>query len=165
MTKSKIAFYLVLIFLAGAIAGGAVVLSVPTTFGLDSRRPPHKSPEEFANHFWDKMKTRLDLTPEQVPVVEPIFRKGFQEVRAVMDRSIEEVDAAIRRNHEEMGQHLNEKQREELRRMHEERQNFKKKRGEEKDGKPTGGQETNVTRPISRSLPAECGALCAQSSG
>ena len=130
MTKAKITFYLVLIFLAGAIAGGAVVLSVPKTFGLDERRrPSHKSPEEFANHFWEQMKMRLELTPQQVPVVEPIFRKGFQEVRAVMDRSIEDVDAAIRRNHEEMGQHLTEQQREELRRMHEERQNFKKKRG------------------------------------
>jgi hypothetical protein len=140
MTKSKIAFYLVLIFLAGAIAGGAVVLSVPKSFGLDERRGPRKSPEEFANQFWDQMKTRLELTPEQIPVVEPIFRKGFQEVRAVMDSSIQEVDAAIRRNHEEMGQHLTEQQREELRRMHEERQNFMKKRGE---GKVPGDKVLN----------------------
>lgn len=124
MTKTKIAIYLVLIFLAGAIAGGAVVLSSPETFGAG--RPPrrHGSPEEFAKHLWNGLKDRLELTEEQIPKVEPIFWEGFTEVRAIQDRSIQEVEAAIQKNHEKMGEFLTETQKAELQKMHDERQKF-----------------------------------------
>jgi len=139
MNRTKIAIYLVLIFLAGAIAGGAVVLSSPETFGGRHGPRRHGSPEEMANHFWNGLKERLELTEEQIPKVEPIFREGFDEVRGIMDRSVQEVEAAIRRNHAKMGEHLTEAQREELKRMHEERQNFiikRKKRDETDAPKP-----------------------------
>ena len=132
MTKSKIALYLVLIFLAGAIAGGALVLSTPRTFGLDHYQRRHGSPEDFANFIWNKMKDRLELDADQIQKVEPIFRAGFAEVRAIQDRSLQEVEAAIRKNHEEISTLLTEKQRAELEKMNEERQEFFRKRG----GKP-----------------------------
>src|SRR5687768_11080028 len=128
MTKAKIAFYLSLIFLAGAIAGGAVVLSTPKTFGL--MNPPKRmgSHEDFANFIWKQMKERLKLTEEQAAQVEPIFRKGFSEVREVQERSLQDVEAAIRKNHEEIGELLTEEQRAELQKMGQERQTFFNKR-------------------------------------
>jgi Spy/CpxP family protein refolding chaperone len=134
MTRAKIAFYLSLIFLAGAIAGGAVVLSTPKTFGLSS---PPKRPgnhEDFANFIWNQMKDRLKLTEAQAAQVEPVFRKGFSEVRDIQERSLQEVEAAIRKNHEEIEVHLTPEQRVELQKMDQERQNFFIKRREKSAG-------------------------------
>ncbi|HVK58164.1 MAG TPA: hypothetical protein VM735_05230 [Candidatus Kapabacteria bacterium] len=132
MTRTKITAYLILIFLAGAIAGGAVVLSTPGTFGLGGPPRKHGSPEEFANHLWDGMKKRLQLDDEQVSKIEPVFRAGFNEVRSVQERSIQEVEAIIRKNHEEISALLRDEQRVELDKMDRERQEFFNKRG----GKP-----------------------------
>ena len=130
MSRTKIVAYLALIFLAGAIAGGAIVLSTPASFGLGHPPRRHGSPEEFAAHIWNQMKDRLQLQEEQVARVKPIFDAGFAEVRAIQERSVQEVEAAIRKNHEEIGAHLNENQRLELEKMDQERQDFFKQRGQ-----------------------------------
>ena len=129
MTKTKVAIYLALIFIAGAIAGGAVVLTSPETFLPDRPARHHGSPEDFANHIWNSLKGRLKLTNEQVTKIEPVFRAGFAEVRAIQDKSLQEVDAAIRKNHEEISLYLTPEQKDELQKMREERQNFLKHRG------------------------------------
>lgn len=129
MNRTKIAVYLLLIFLAGAIAGGALVLSTPETFGLGHRPRRMGSPEDFANHIWNEMKQRLALTEEQTPKVEPVFRAGFAEVRAIQEKSIQEVEAVIRKNHEEIAALLTPEQRVELDKMDQERQAFFIKRG------------------------------------
>jgi Spy/CpxP family protein refolding chaperone len=128
MSKAKVAFYLSLIFLAGAIAGGAVVLSTPKTFGLFS--PPKRSgkPEDFASFVWKQMSERLKLTEAQAAQVEPVFRKGFADVREIQEQSLQDVEAAIRKNHEEIGTLLTPEQRVELQKMGEERQKFFSKR-------------------------------------
>ena len=142
MSRAKIATYLILIFLAGAIAGGALVRSTPETFGIGHPRRPRLSPEEFANHIWNQMKDRLQLTEEQIPKIEPIFRAGFAEVRAIQEQSVEKVEAIIRANHQEISTHLTDTQRAELEKMHSERQNFLMKRG----GPPSSS--TNKTSPL-----------------
>lgn len=129
MSKIKAAIFLALIFIAGAIAGGAVALSSPETFtGSKPSRPRH-SPEDFANHLWNSLKERLQLDESQATRIEPIFRAGFTEVRSIQERSLSEVEEAIRRNHAEIAQLLTEDQREELQKMNQERQEFFKKRG------------------------------------
>jgi hypothetical protein len=130
MSRSKIIAYLALIFLAGAIAGGAIVLSTPSSFGLGHPPRRHGKPEDFANFIWNQMKDRLQLNAEQAARIKPVFDSGFAEVRAIQERSVQEVEAAIRKNHEEIGVHLNENQRLELQKMDQERQDFFKKRGE-----------------------------------
>jgi Spy/CpxP family protein refolding chaperone len=129
MSRKKIAAYLVLIFLAGAIAGGALVRSIPESFGIGGRpRHPRPSPEEFANHIWNQMKVRLQLTEDQIPKIEPIFRAGFAEVHSIQQRTVQEVEAIIRTNHQQIASYLTETQRSELESMHAERQNFLLKR-------------------------------------
>jgi hypothetical protein len=130
MTRTKIITYLALIFLAGAIAGGAIVLSTPSTFGLGHPPRRHGKPEDFANFIWNQMKDRLQLNAEQAAKVKPVFDSGFAEVRAIQGRSVQEVEAAISKNHEEIGVHLNENQRLELQKIDQERQDFFKKRGQ-----------------------------------
>lgn len=129
MNKTKAAVYLALIFIAGAIAGGAVVLSLPETFTPAKPARPHGSPNDFADFLWKQLKDRLELTADQVRQVEPIFRAGFAQVRSIQERSLQEVEAAIRKNHEQISVLLTEEQRQELQKMNQERQEFFKKRG------------------------------------
>lgn len=138
MSRTKIAIYLALIFIAGAIAGGSVVMSFPESFSLSPRRRPHPSPEEFANHLWNQMKDRLKLDEAQAARIEPIFRAGFAEVRSIQDRSLQEVEATISKNHEEIAAELTDEQKIEMEKMKQEREEFFRKRG----GKPPGSHPT-----------------------
>jgi hypothetical protein len=142
MTKTKIAICLVLIFIAGAVAGGAIVRSSPQTFAPERRPHTRRSPEEFANHLWNEMKGRLNLNEDQEKQVEPVFRSGFEAVRSIQDKSLQEVEVVIRKNHEEISALLNDTQKAELEKMDQERQDFFKNRGHRppspgKDSKPS----------------------------
>ena len=146
MTKTKIAICLALIFIAGAVTGGAIVRRSPQTFAPERRpHPPRPSPEEFANHLWNEMKGRLKLDEGQAKKVEPVFRSGFEAVRTIQEKSLQEVEAVIRKNHEEISALLNDTQKAELQRMDQERQDFFKHRGHGppppgKDSKPSAGE-------------------------
>src|SRR5262245_23239620 len=119
MTKTKIALYLAVIFLLGGVAGAGVrTLCTPEK---GPQKPP-RTPEEMANHIFNRIKERLQLTPEQVEKVEPVFRKGFDEVRAIQDRSLKEVEAAVKRNHEEIGLLVTLEQKQKLEEMDRERE-------------------------------------------
>ncbi len=132
MTKTTIAFYIALIFIAGGIAGAGVA----TAYKPAKTPPPQRerkappSPEEFQNHIFNRMKEKLSLTPEQIEKVEPVFRKGFEEVRAIQDRSIKEVEASVKKNHDEIGKLITPEQATKLEEMDREREkSFHERRG------------------------------------
>jgi Spy/CpxP family protein refolding chaperone len=134
MTKTTISLYIALIFLAGAIAGAGVATAYKPAKtlpprGSDPKGPP-RSQEDFQTHIFNRMKDRLALTPEQIEKVEPVFRKGFEEVRAIQDRSIKEVEAAVKKNHEEIGKLITPEQAMKLEEMDREREkSFRERRG------------------------------------
>jgi hypothetical protein len=133
MTKTTIAFYIALIFLAGGIAGAGVATAYKPAKAPPPQRGERKgppSPEEFQNHIFNRMKEKLVLTPEQIEKVEPVFRKGFEEVRAIQDRSIKEVQAAVKRNHDEIAKLISAEQATKLEEMDREREkSFHERRG------------------------------------
>jgi Spy/CpxP family protein refolding chaperone len=137
MNKLKIASYLLLIFLAGAVAGGAL----GARYGHPAHRPPppHRDPEEMANHIWDRMKERLNLTPDQVKTIEPIFRAGFQEVRGIQEKTLAQIDEAVKRNHQEIARQLNPEQKATLEKMDREREEDFRKHGHGPHGPPPLG--------------------------
>src|SRR5262245_2418969 len=125
MTKTRIALYLALIFVAGGIAGAGI-----RSAWQPSRMPPQRPREDFANHIFNQIRERLALTPEQIEKVEPVFRKGFEDVRAIQDRSLKEVQAAVKRNHEEIGKLVTPEQRQKLEEMDREHEKaFRERRG------------------------------------
>jgi hypothetical protein len=131
MTKRTIAFYIALIFIAGGIAGAGVATAykpAKTPPPREHKGPP--SPEDFQTHIFNRMKERLALTPDQILKVEPVFRKGFEEVRAIQDRSIKEVEATVKRNHEEIAKLISSEQAAKLDEMDREREkSFREHRG------------------------------------
>lgn len=125
MTKTKIAIYIALIFLAGGVAGAGIA----TALRPASMPPPHgrgpggdRPPEDFQTHLFNRLKEKLGLTPEQIAQVEPVFRKGFEEVRAIQDRGIKEVEAAVKKNHDEIARLITPEQAQKLEEMDRERQ-------------------------------------------
>lgn len=146
MTKTTIALYIALIFVAGGIAGAGVATAYKPSKtplpqrGESKKQPP--SPEEFQNHIFKRMKEKLALTPEQIEKVEPVFRKGFEEVRAIQDRSIKEVEAAVKRNHDEIGRLLTREQATKLEETDREREkSFRERHGRWRGpGRPGAGE-------------------------
>jgi hypothetical protein len=153
MTKAKIAFYIALIFVAGAVAGAGVRTFTPRPQA--PQRPP-RDPEAFANHIFNRIKERLELTPEQIEKVEPVFRRGFEEVRAIQDRSIKEVQAAVKRNHDEIGKLVEPAQRQKLEEMDFERDKaFRERRGR-RHGPPGGDsfKDPSAEKKLDKAEPA-----------
>jgi Spy/CpxP family protein refolding chaperone len=135
MTKTKIALYVALIFLAGGVTGAGV-----RSMWKQPRHPspPVRNGEDFANHIFNRMKERLQLTPEQIARIEPVFRKGIEDVRAIQDRSVKEVEAAVKRNHKELSNLLTPEQRQKLEEWDREREKFRK-------GRRRGGTANSLT--------------------
>jgi Spy/CpxP family protein refolding chaperone len=151
MTKTKIALYLALIFLAGAVAGAGIHSMIPRSSGR--QRPPHNpDPEAFAKHIFNRIKERLDLKDEQIEKVEPVFRKGFAEVRAIQERSVKEVEAALKRNHDEIAKFITPEQREKLDEMDKEREKaMRERRGRHfGPGGPPPGHGPGLPAPNSK---------------
>ena len=147
MNRTRIGFYVALIFVAGAFTGAGV----NSLWRAERTRPPVVPREAFAKHIFNRIKERLELTPEQVEKVEPVFIKGFAEVRAIQDRSLKEVDAAVKRNHAEIAKLITPEQREKLEQMDREREKFHERRGRRRGsgGGPRGsGGEPGQAKEI-----------------
>jgi Spy/CpxP family protein refolding chaperone len=139
MTRTKIAVYLALIFVAGGVAGA----------GLRAIWKPEQPAarqvrirEDFANHIFSRMKERLELTPEQITQIEPVFRKGWDHVRAIQEQSLKQVETAVKQNHEEIAQFLTADQREKLEAWERERVKYRRG-GRRQNGNGPGGSATS----------------------
>jgi hypothetical protein len=77
-----IAVYLLLVFVSGGVVGalGYRMYSPPT-----ARSEPHVSPEVWRRQYLDELRTRVNVTPEQI-----------QKVNVIMD----ETDASFNQMHE-----------------------------------------------------------------
>jgi Spy/CpxP family protein refolding chaperone len=139
MSKLKVASYLLLIFLLGAVAGG----TVGVRYGHPGHRPPppHHDPDEMAKHIWNRMAERLSLTPDQVKTIEPIFRAGFQEIRAIQEKTLGQVDEAVKRNHQDIAKLLTAEQKEILQQMDREREEDFRKHSHGPHGPPPSGPQ------------------------
>ena len=155
MTKTKIAIYLVLIFVAGAVAGGAVSYKTTARREPPRERGERPTPEQFAEHVFTRMSERLELSPEQMDSIRPIFMAGFKEVRDIQERSLREVEEAIQRSNARISKELTPEQQARLEEMNRERQEFFKKR-EGHSGPRRGGSrkdERSGARSEEKSVP------------
>jgi Spy/CpxP family protein refolding chaperone len=141
MTKTKIALLVALIFLAGGVAGAGIASAwkpARTTPPPPGPRGPERL-EDFQKRIFSRMIERLQLTTNEVTQIEPVFRKGWEDVHAIQDRSIKEVEAAVKRNHEEIGKLLTPEQRLKLEEMDRDREKRHHHRGPGPGSPPPGG--------------------------
>ena len=88
-----IAFYLVLIFASGIVVG-AFVTHLYTANTVSAKAPPARlTPEEWRRQYTDEMKTRLNLTPDQMTKLNVVLDLAGSKVHAEHERHNQEMKA------------------------------------------------------------------------
>jgi Spy/CpxP family protein refolding chaperone len=123
LTQSKIILYLAIIFVAGGITGTVIA------WGSAKRKmadPP--SMEKVCSSLQERLKTKLELTPDQLKKIQPILDQAAQEMQAIHGKTMEQIDQTVRRTHEEIAKELSPAQKKKLAELDSERCEFMQKR-------------------------------------
>jgi Spy/CpxP family protein refolding chaperone len=105
---------LALIFVAGALAGGAL------TFAYEGR--PHFPGEAQMRHHWmEHLARRLDLTSDQQAKIAPILEKAGQDIEKMHHDEMDRGGQIMKAAHEQIEQLLNDQQKAEFQKMEDER--------------------------------------------
>ena len=124
LTKSKIMLYLAAIFLAGGVSGAMV--SLASARKLSAKAP---SMDRACNHMKDRLRAKLDLSPEQMSQIEPILDQTGRELRNVHQHALREVEQVFQRSNAQIAAHLNAGQKIKLEEMEKEHRSFLDKQG------------------------------------
>src|SRR5437868_3365616 len=98
LSRSKIAAYLVAIFIAGGISGTVVAWSVARQ--SSARQPP--TMERVCDRMRQKLQRRLNLTPEQLSRIDPILQQTERELREVHRRSLDQIELVFEKSNEKI---------------------------------------------------------------
>jgi Spy/CpxP family protein refolding chaperone len=114
--RTKLILALVGIFLAGTIAGAAIM------FGVGRRvQQVRATPEQWTPLMLERMTGELALTPEQRDVLKPILQRGTDEVRLLRQASMRQTVEILARVEREVGEHLTPEQKQRYDQLREER--------------------------------------------
>jgi Spy/CpxP family protein refolding chaperone len=128
LTPSKVIAYLVLIFVAGGVAGAALALKhAPTPVA------PAASMEKVCSRFQERLTTKLALNPDQVHRLKPVFDQTAAELHLVHTRALHDTDAVIRRAYEEIDKELTPEQHARLQQCNRERNEILSRRLKDPD--------------------------------
>jgi hypothetical protein len=133
LTKGKIVLYLTIIFVAGGVTGAVIELA-----GAKQRRMGPPDPVKMCKSMLDRLQSELDLTPDQVKLLDPLLKKRVAEMEAIRSRTVQEIEAIIRKSNEEMvtALALTPAQQARLERMEEKRREFTRKHSGPPPGPP-----------------------------
>ena len=126
LTRRSAIFYLVLVFIAGMIAGGAGRYYYAKKAGFRPPPPPRGSFEEF---IMGKLTEELNLTTNQAALIAPIVRTNFATMDVIRKETEERMNEVFTRMNEEMGLHLTEEQKAKLAEMEKGRREFSRGHG------------------------------------
>ena len=127
ITQTKLAAYLAVIFVAGAVSGSVITLRKAQA----KSQPP--SMEKVCHKMQDRLRTSLELTSEQSAEIQPILDRTAQEIKKIHSRTMQEIEAAICRGHEQLAKHLNPQQRLRLDQLDADRRDWLAKRQRARD--------------------------------
>jgi hypothetical protein len=117
-TKKTVVIYLAAVFVAGLLAGGAA------GFSLGKRKAfgPPPRPKDMATHICGRLKSKLDLTPDQVKEIEPLVNETAAELELVNAATAERITQIFQKLNERQTRFLTDKQKALLADMERERQ-------------------------------------------
>jgi Spy/CpxP family protein refolding chaperone len=118
----KITVYVVLIFLGGLLSGVLLAPSLGRTF----LRPP--LPGEMSRRMFERMQSRLNLTPEQATKIKPLVEETGAELDVMRRDTTARVSEKIARSNERISALLTPEQKVELKKMEEERKEHMRRR-------------------------------------
>jgi hypothetical protein len=120
LSRASLAFYFVLVFVAGGVVG-ALSYRLYTTASVNAMRPP-RGPDEYRRRYLDEMRTRLKLDQGQFQRLDKILDETRDQVRAVRERMDPEMKKIRDEQIERVNGILNESQRQEYLKMRQERE-------------------------------------------
>ena len=123
-TKLKIASYLLLIFVAGAVSGGLIAWKAGGPKGV----PPHlpRDQGQICDFILKKWKEKIDLTEEQITKIRPLLEDGMKEIHTVQEQSVQEVRKLMDKTDSRIAEELSPEQKTKFEQMQRE---FREKRG------------------------------------
>ena len=136
----KVILATLVIFAAGALAGGLFVKSTLLATGTTAA-PTNSVPNRFMqNHLLDRMKAELNLSPEQKQHIEKIFAESRARIDTLNSLIAPEVKMEFRAVQDSIRAELNPEQREKYEQM------LKQRPPQSRRPKPPGdGSQTNRT--------------------
>lgn len=139
LTKKIAAIYLAAVFVAGLLAGGVAGFSL----GKKKAFAPPPRPHDMATHICDRLKSKLNLKPEQVEKIEPLVNEAAVELEAVHAATGERIAEIFRNLNQRQAQFLTLEQKALLEAMERDRQKFFGK-----EGKPSA----SITEPLPKAI-------------
>lgn len=133
LTRNKIILYLAVIFVAGGVTGAVI------SWGEARQKmfgPP--SPREICAHFRDRLKSELDLTPEQVRQLPPLLEKRAKQMEEAHRQAVRQIEELVRASNVEIADalKLSPEQRAKLEEMEKKRREYFGKRLKPRDNAP-----------------------------
>ena len=117
LSKAKFISYLVAIFLAGGVTGATVAVSVTRQMVAE---PPHSGRMD-ARYLKERFRSKLDLSPEQAEIVEPILEKTSEELKSIRAETSKRIGLVMKNSYELIGKELTSEQRIKLEEMKKDR--------------------------------------------
>jgi len=93
-SRLAVAFYLLLVFLSGAVVGALGYRYYARTQGPAAR--PRPNPEEYRRRYMEEMRSRLKLNDEQARQIDAILDEMRERYKAQMHSMQQEQSARIR---------------------------------------------------------------------
>ncbi len=93
--KSKVLLGMLLIFLAGSVAGALVGSRLTRTAVVERTKI-----ENLNRNIMELLEEKLSLRPDQVSVIEPLVAQACEELELIHRRGAERVEQVIRKYHE-----------------------------------------------------------------
>lgn len=146
----KIAWVLLGIFLAGAVAGAFLTKRFAREWLV--KRP---APEQWAPHHLKRLVENLQLPPEQVEQIRPIVRRNMTDLNRLHDNMVTESQVIMERMQREISEKLTPEQRERYEQMNREMRERLKKFNREKGMRPPGPGNPPPPSPLGPPPPAE----------
>jgi hypothetical protein len=137
LTNRKALLYLVAIFLVGTATGALVGY----TSGKHRKFGPPPRSEEMARHIGDSLKSKLELSPDQMGRIMPIIQQACGEMQTIHRDSGKRVGQVFQDMNQRMAEYLTQEQKQKLDELERERQESWRKRSRSpgKPPRPSGG--------------------------
>jgi Spy/CpxP family protein refolding chaperone len=122
------AFYLLVVFFCGLAVGvfGYRFYELKTV-SANVTPPPRPTPEEWKRHHLEELKSRLNLTADQVTQISNILEEAHSQMRALMEKNRPEMERIQKNQYARVKALLTPRQATEYDKFHAERE---KRRGE-----------------------------------
>jgi hypothetical protein len=141
LTKSQVVAYLALIFIAGGALGAVITLN---SARQSNAQPP--SMEKTCNRLQDRMTAKLELTPDQIARLQPVFDETAEALRTVHSNALCDTDRILRAAHEKIAKELRPDQRAKLETFDSQRTEWLKRHL--KGGLKSEGRKSEAEPPV-----------------